>query len=81
MMKHLSLNSKCSTCNQAQGDFVPIHLKYAIDLHPSKPIIIGPYNLHYLLFSLIGALLCHHPYCLPSQSQSLFGIGAGQPEI
>ena len=23
---------------------------------------IGPYNLHYLLFSGIGALLCHHPY-------------------
>ena len=38
-MKHLSLNSKRSTCNQAQGDFVPIYLKYAIDLHPSKPII------------------------------------------
>ena len=30
---------------------------------------IGPYNLHYLLFSGIGALLCHHPYCFPSQSQ------------
>ena len=24
---------------------------------------IGPYNLHHLLFSGIGALLCHHPYC------------------
>ena len=40
---------------------------------------IGPYNLHYLLFSVIGALLCHHPYCFPSQSQTLFGIGAGRP--
>ena len=38
-MKHLSLKSKRSTCNQAQGDFSPIHLKYAVDLHPSKPII------------------------------------------
>ena len=38
---------------------------------------IGPYNLHYLLFSGIGALLCHHPCCFPSQSQTLFGIGVG----
>ena len=37
-----------------------------------------PYNLHYLLFSGIGALLCHHSYCFPSQSQTLFGIGAGR---
>ena len=42
---------------------------------------IGPYNLHYLLFSGIGALLCHHPYCFCSQSQTLFGIGAGRPKI
>ena len=42
---------------------------------------IGPYNLHCLLFSGIGALLCHHPYCFPSQSQTLFGIGAGRPPI
>ena len=40
---------------------------------------IGAYNLHYLLFSGIWALLCHHPYCFPSQSQSLFGIGAVRP--
>ena len=33
---------------------------------------IGPYNLHYLLFSGIGASLRHHPYCFPSQSQILF---------
>ena len=39
----------------------------------------GPYNLHYQLFSVIGALLSHHPYCFPSQSQTLFGIGAGRP--
>ena len=39
------------------------------------------YNLHYLLFSGIGALLCHHPYCFPSQSQTLFGTGAGRPPI
>ena len=38
---------------------------------------IGPCNLHYLLFSGIGALLCHHPHCFPSQSQTLFGMGAG----
>ena len=38
-----------------------------------------PYNLHYQLFSGIGALLCHHPYCFPSQSQTLFEIGAGRP--
>ena len=42
---------------------------------------IGPYNLRCLLFSGIGALLCHHPYCFPSQSQTLFGIGAGRPPI
>ena len=42
---------------------------------------IGPYNLHYLLFSGIGALLCHHPYCFPCQSQTLFGIGAGRPPL
>ena len=42
---------------------------------------IGPYNLHYLLFSGIGALLCHHPYCFPSQSQTLFGLGAGRPPL
>ena len=40
---------------------------------------IGPYNLHYLLFSGIGALSCHHPYCFPSQSQTLFGTGSGRP--
>ena len=40
---------------------------------------IGPYNLHYLLFSEIGALLCHHLYRFPSQSQALCGIGAGRP--
>ena len=40
---------------------------------------IGPYNLHYLLLSGIGALLCHHPYCFPSQSQIWFGIDAGPP--
>ena len=34
---------------------------------------IGPYNLHYLIFSGIRALLCHHPYCSPSQLQILFG--------
>ena len=38
--------------------------------------LIGPYNLQYLLFSGIGGFLCHHPYCFPSQSQTLFGIGA-----
>ena len=40
---------------------------------------IGPYNLHYLLLSGIGALLCHHPYCFPSQSQIWFGIDVGPP--
>ena len=29
------------------------------------------------MFSGIGALLCHHPYCFTSQSQTLFGIDAG----
>ena len=42
---------------------------------------IGPCNLHYLLFSEIGALLCHHPHCFPSQSQTLFGMVAGRPPI
>ena len=40
---------------------------------------IGSYNLHHLMFSGIGALLCRHPYCFPSQSQTLFGIGTGRP--
>ena len=40
---------------------------------------IGPYNLHYLLLSGIKVLLCHHPYCFPSQSQIWFGIGSGPP--
>ena len=42
---------------------------------------IGPCNLHYLLFSGIGALLCHHPHCFPSQSQTLFEMGACRPSI
>ena len=37
--------------------------------------------MHFLLFSGIGELLCHHPYCFPSQSQTLFGIDAGRPPI
>ena len=81
-MKHLSLNSTRSTCNQAQGDFVPLPSK--ICDWPAliqNYYFIGPYNLHHLLFSGIGALLCHHLYCSLSQSQTLSGIGAGQPEI
>ena len=42
---------------------------------------IGPCNLHYLLFSGIWALLCHHPHCFPSQSQTLFEMGACRPSI
>ena len=42
---------------------------------------IGPCNLHYLLFSGIEALLCHHPHCFPSQSQTLLGMGTGRPPI
>ena len=41
----------------------------------------GPYNLHYLLIQGIGALLYHHPFCFPSESQTLFGIGAGRPSL
>ena len=49
---------------------------------PIQPsYLIGPCNLHYLLFSGIGALLCHHPHCFPSQSQTLFGMGAGSAPI
>ena len=57
--------------------------KHPVDLRASKPLIsgIGAYNLHYLLFSRMGALLRHHPYCFPSQLQTLFGIGAGRPPI
>ena len=41
---------------------------------------IGPYNLHYLLFSRIWALLCRSPSLFfPSKSQTLFGIGTGPP--
>ena len=54
--------------------------KESIDLHPIQTsCFIGPYILDYLLFSGIGALLCHHPYCFLSQSQTLFGIGTGRP--
>ena len=42
---------------------------------------IGPCNLHYLLFSGIEVLLCHHPHCFPSQSQTLLGMGTGRPPI
>ena len=51
------------------------------DLHApiQTSYFIGPNNLHYLLFSEIGALLCHHPCCFPSQSQTLPGIGVGRP--
>ena len=37
----------------------------------------GPYDQHHRWVSGIGALLCHHLHCFPSQSQTLFGIGAG----
>ena len=53
------------------------HLTYT---HPNLSFI-GPCHLHYLLFSGIGALLCHHPYCFPSQSQTVFGMGAGRPPL
>ena len=43
--------------------------------------IFGSHNLHYLLFSGIRALLCHHPYCFSSQSQTLFVIGVGRPKV
>ena len=49
----------------------PIQTSYFISL----------YNLHYLLFSGMGAMLCHNPYCFLSQSQTLFGTGAGRPPI
>jgi len=39
---------------------------------------IGPYNLHFLLFSGTGALL-FHPYCFQIRAQTLFGIGEGCP--
>ena len=42
---------------------------------------MGPYNLHYTLFSGTGALLGHYPHCFLSESQTLFGIGAGPPLI
>ena len=48
-----------------------------LDLVRETSYFISPYNLHYLLFSKIEALLCHHPYCFSSQSQILLGIGAG----
>ena len=43
--------------------------------------IFGSYNLHYLLFSGIRELLCHHPYCFSIQSQTLFVIGLGRPKV
>ena len=43
--------------------------------------IFGSYNLNYLLFSGIRVLLCHHPYCFSSQSQTLFVIGVGRPKV
>ena len=53
--------------------------RYLSYLRKKHITLSGAYDMHYLLFSGIGALLCHHPYCFPSQSQSLFGIGAGRP--
>ena len=60
-----------SPCGFKKSDcLTPIQTSYFIQ---------GPYNLHYLLFSGMGALLCH--YCFHSESQTLFGIGAGRPPI
>ena len=53
--------------------------RYLSYLRKKHITLSGAYDMHYLLFSGIGVLLCHHPYCFPSQSQSLFGIGAGRP--
>ena len=49
--------------------------------HIQASYFIGSYNLHYLLFSRLGTLLCHHPNCLPNQSQTLLGIGADRPML
>ena len=51
------------------------HTLVAIDLHRIKALtsLVPITCTTYCLFSGIGALLCHHPYCLPSQSQTLFG--------
>ena len=50
------------------------------DLHRSKALIsLVPFNFSLPLFSGIGALLCHNLYCFPSQSQTIFQMGADCP--
>ena len=56
-----------------------LYPQHAIELHEFKLLIsLVLVTCTTYFFSGIGALLCHHPYCFPSQSETFFGIGAGQ---
>ena len=76
---HLFLCTICQNCMVRPFTWWTVSgILWLTCTHPNL-LFVGPYNLHSLLFSGIEASLCHHPYCFPSQSQTLFGIGAGRP--
>ena len=54
---------------------------FSIDQHPSKPLIsLVPITCTTYCFQGYGYCYAdHHPFCFPSKSQTLFGIGAGPP--
>ena len=56
-------------------------LCFLIDQHPSKPLIsLVPITCTTYCFQGYGHCYAnHHPFCFPSKSQTLFGIGAGPP--
>ena len=74
---HPEIHSLLSRISFSSGSRTSV--KNFLDQYPSKALISLVPDLHYLLFSEKGALLCHHPYCFPSQSQTLFAIDATSP--
>ena len=74
---HPEIQSSLSRISFSSGSRTSV--KNFLDQYPSKALISLVPDLHHLLFSEKGALLCHHPYCFPSQSQTLFAIDAASP--
>ena len=74
---HPEIHSSLSRISFSSGSRTSV--ENFLDQHPSNALISLVPDLHYLLFSEKGALLCHHPYCFPSQSQTLFAIDATSP--
>ena len=74
---HPEIHSSLSRISFSSGSCTSV--ENFLDQHLSKALISLVPDLHYLLFSEKGALLCHHPYCFPSQSQTFFAIGAASP--